>query len=394
MVYQFDTSINRAGTGSLKWDKYKNTSVLPLWVADMDFVSAPEIVSALHERVSHGVFGYTIPYEGVIHQVLAYLQRIHGYSAKAEWLVWLPGLVPGLNVASAAFGSAGDAVMTATPVYPPFLTAPKNQDRELLTNALVWDGERYTFDWSAMESTVTKRTRMFILCNPHNPVGRVYTETELRQLADFCERHDLVLCSDEIHCDLILDTTAKHICTATLGENVAKRTVTLMAPSKTYNIPGLSCSFAVIEDAALRNAFKRAANGFITEVNALGYAGCEAAYQFGEPWRQALVDYLRSNCDYLYTYIREQIPQIKIRPMQATYLAWLDVSGLQLQEPAKFFEEHGVGLSDGAYFGDPRHLRLNFGCPRSMLQTALERMAKAVRGRGGEEVDSRIVDSR
>lgn len=378
MQYDFSSKIDRPHTGSLKWDKFANTDTLPFWVADMDFASAPEILDALKARIDHGVFGYTIPYASVIEEVLAYLKRVHGYTPAAESLVWLPGLVPGLNVASAAFGQAGDAVMTATPIYPPFLSAPKNQKRTLLTNALVWDDTRYTFDWDGMEATVTPETRMFILCNPHNPVGRVYSREELEHIADFCARHDLVLCSDEIHCDLILDSDAKHICTATLGDAVTQRTITLMAPSKTYNIPGLACSFAIIENPELRSAFKRAAEGFITEVNALGYAGCAAAYRMGEPWRLQLIEQLRRNRDTLYAFFEEHIPQIELRPMQATYLAWLDVSALKLPDPAAHFERYGVGLSSGSFFGDRRFLRFNFGCPHAMLMEGLERMKKAV----------------
>lgn len=378
MAYDFTTRPDRANTGSLKWQKYHGKDIIPLWVADMDFLSAPEIIGALQTRAAHGVFGYTLPYEEVEEAAIDYMQRVHGYAVQREWLVWLPGLVPGLNVACAAFGQVGDAVMTSTPVYPPFLSAPKNQQRSLITHPLLWDGKRWTFDWEAMERDVTEQTRLFLLCNPHNPVGRVFAEDELRRLADFCSRHDLVLCSDEIHCDLVLDEAVRHLCTATLDPAIAARTVTLMAPSKTYNIAGLACSFAIIEDVTLRTAFKRAANGFITEVNLFGYAGCAAAYRYGEPWRQALLATLRANRDFLYRFVAERMPAIQLRPMQATYLAWLDVSALGLDDPAAFFESHGVGLSEGKMFGDARYVRLNFGCPQAMLEEGLERMAKAL----------------
>ena len=378
-MYDFDTIINRSGTGSLKWDKYKSTDILPFWVADMDFVSPSPILDALKARTEHGVFGYTIPYEHVEQSVINYMKRVHDYEVEREWLVWLPGLVPGLNVASAAFGEANDSVMTATPVYPPFLSAPQNQNRKLITNDLLWDGNRYTFDWEAMEKSVSSDTRLFILCNPHNPLGRVFDEDELRQLADFCKRHDMLLCSDEIHCDLVLDEDVKHTCTATLSQEVAQRTLTFMAPSKTYNIAGLSCSFAIIENAKVRNAFKRAASGFITEVNAFGYTACASAYNECEPWRKELIAYLRDNRDYLYAFFANHMPEIKLRPMQATYLAWLDISALGLEVPDEFFEKHGVGLSSGSYFGNKDFLRLNFGCPRSRLEEGLKRMASAVK---------------
>lgn len=377
MTYDFDSILNRSGTGSMKWDKFQGKDVLPFWVADMDFLSAPEIIDALKTRVEHGVFGYTLPYAEVENAVIHYMQRMHHYAIEREWLVWLPGLVPGLNVASSAFGEDGDTIMTATPVYPPFLSAPKNQNRTLITHDLIWDGSRYTFDWEAMERDITPETRMFLLCNPHNPVGRVFSAEELRKLAAFCQKHDLILCSDEIHCDLVLDEVP-HVCTATLSKEIAQRTITLMAPSKTYNVAGLSCSFAIIEDAKIRTAFKRAANGFITEINIFGYAACAAAYNHGEPWRKALVGYLRKNRDFLYSFVAKNLPQIKMRPMQATYLAWMDASALGQKNAADFFEAHGVGLSDGNYFGHGDFVRLNFGCPRSKLEEGLERMKAAL----------------
>lgn len=377
--YNFDECPDRNGYGSLKWDKYKGKDILPLWVADMDFRSAPEIVGALQARLDHGVFGYTIPHEGPTRAVLEYLEREHGYAAKAGWLNFLPGLVPAINLCCHAFTKPGDSIMTATPVYPPFLSAPEYAERDLIDVPLCLNSDdQWALDLEAMESAVRSDTKMLILCSPHNPVGRVFSEDELREIADFCERHDLILISDEIHCDLVFDPKAKHRVTATLGEAIAKRTVTLMAPSKTYNLPGLACAFSVIEDAGLRQQFQKTIRGIITEVNCFGYAGCEAAYQFGEPWRQALLAYLRENYELVYAFVRDELPGIEMRPMQATYLAWLDVSALGLENPASFFEEHGVGLSDGVPFSGPQHVRLNFGCPRARLKEGLERMRKAL----------------
>jgi len=377
--YNFDNCPDRSGFGSLKWDKYKGKDILPLWVADMDFVAAPEIQSALQKRLDHGVFGYTIPHEAPTQAVLNYLERQHSYSARASWLNFLPGLVPAINMCVHAFTKPGESVMTATPVYPPFLTAPEYAEREQIKIPLqLVEEDSWSLDFEAMEAASQPHTRLLILCSPHNPVGRVFTSTELTQLADFCERHDLILISDEIHCDLVFDENAQHIVTATLNESIAQRTVTLMAPSKTYNLPGLACAFSVIENSELRNQFQRAIRGIITEVNCFGYAGCQAAYNEGEAWRQQLLQYLRGNYDLLYKFIQSELPQIKFRPMQATYLAWFDVSGLGLEKPAQFFEEHGVGLSDGAPFDGKGHLRLNFGCPRARLKEGLQRMKAAV----------------
>ncbi|HKK17900.1 MAG TPA: PatB family C-S lyase [Opitutales bacterium] len=377
--YDFDRCPDRRGYGSLKWDKYKGSDILPLWVADMDFVAAPEILAALQARLDHGVFGYTIPHEAPTEAVLNYLDRQHGYSAKASWLNFLPGLVPAINLCVHAFTKPEESVMTATPVYPPFLSAPDYADRELIKVPLCLDSEgHWALDLEAMEAAIKPHTRLLVLCSPHNPVGRVFSREELAGLADFCERHDLVLISDEIHCDLVFDQNVQHVVTATLGESIAKRTVTLMAPSKTYNLPGLACAFSVIEDPQLRKRFRNTIRGIITEVNCFGYAGCEAAYNEGEPWRQALLRYLRGNYELVYDFVKTELPQITFRPMESTYLAWFDVRELGLENPAQFFENHGVGLSDGLPFDGKGHLRLNFGCPRARLEEGLQRMKKAV----------------
>lgn len=380
-TFDFQTPINRNGTGSLKWDRFP-PEVLPLWVADMDFQAAPEITEALRQRVDHGVFGYTLPYESVVESVLSYLSRVHNYSVQRNWISWLPGLVPALNVTCRAFGEQGDEVLTCTPVYPPFLSSPINQHRKLITSPMKLEGDKWTFDFDDLEAKVTGKTRLFLLCNPHNPVGRAFSESEIRQMAEFCIRHDLVICSDEIHCDLLFSGVRHHV-TATLGEEIADRTITLMSPSKTYNLPGLACAYAVISNAKLRADFKRAAAGFITEVNAFGYAGCQAAYNDGEPWRQGLMETLEGNRDFLFRFLQDEIPQITTWPMEATYLAWLNIEGLQqefkIENVIEHFVKAGVGLSPGGDFGDDRFVRLNFGCPRSTLEEALQRMANSLK---------------
>jgi len=239
---------------------------------------------------------------------------------------------------------------------------------------------RWEIDWDALERAATPRTKIFYLCNPHNPLGRVWRREELVRLGEFCVRHNLVLCSDEIHCDLILDALP-HIPSALLGDEIAKRTITLMAPSKTYNVPGLGTSLAIIPDATLRAQFVRAASGVMAEVTCLGFTACEAAYRDSEPWRQGLLQTLRGNRDLLLDFVAHELPGVAVEaPIEATYLAWLNVSALRLSDPIAHFENHGVGLSDGAFFGEPRgaHVRLNFGCPRTTLIEALARMKRAV----------------
>ena len=292
-MFDFDTIIDRRNTASLKWDRYAGQDIIPLWVADMDFRSPPAVLDALQQRVEYGVFGYSSPPEELVEVVLAMLRHEYSWQVQPEWLVWLPGLVCGLNVACRAVGVPGDAVVTFTPVYPPFLTAPGLAGRELITVPLVEQQGSWEMDLEALEQAITPRTRLLMLCSPHNPVGRVWSRAEQLALADLIERHDLMVCSDEIHAGLVLDNGKTHIPFATLTPELARRTITLLAPSKTYNIPGLGCSFAVIPDAGLRRVFKGVMDGIVPHVNLLGYAAALAAYRDGEPWRQALLAYLR-----------------------------------------------------------------------------------------------------
>ncbi len=378
MNYDFHTCPDRRGTGSLKWERHAGRDILPMWVADMDFSSAPEIITALKQRAAHGVFGYTIPPSSTVDAVLDYLLEKHGVRVEAEHIVWFPGLVPAINVACRAFVKPGGEVLTCTPVYPPFLSASGFagvglRKVPLAENDGVWD-----MDFDALEAAVTPQTKLFILCNPHNPVGRVFPVGTMERLADFCVRHGLVLISDEIHCDLVLDDLPHTSGLKFSGVN-GPAVVSMFAPSKTFNLAGLACAFVVIPDGETRRAFQRAARGIITEVNAFGYAGCEAALRHGWRWHGKLLDALRSNRDFLENFIAASLPGIRTWHVEATYLAWLDARDLQQKDVCGFFEDCGVGLSDGVPFGaPPGFLRLNFGCPRPQLEEALGRMASAL----------------
>lgn len=384
MTFDFDHTPERRGTDSQKWQKYAGRDILPLWVADMDFTSSPAIIEALQRRIAHGVFGYARPVKSTVDAVVEAMAARYGWSIDPSWLVWLPGLVVGLNVTAQAFAEPGDEVLTLSPVYPPFMTAPKNSARASVRVPFELRDGAWTINWAALEKAVTPRTRLFYLCNPHNPLARVWRRDELAQLAGFCARHNLILCSDEIHCDLILDPALRHFPTALVAPEFAPRTITLMAPSKTYNVPGLGTSLAIIPDPALRARFVRATAGIVAEVTALGFTACEAAYRDSEPWRQALLGYLRGNRDFLVEFVRRELPGIKIEaPVEATYLAWLNVAALGLDDPLAHFERHGVGLSDGVPFGAARghYVRINFGCPRATLAEALRRMKAALAAR-------------
>ena len=377
-MFDFDTVIDRRNTASEKWDRYAGQDIIPLWVADMDFRSPPAVLEALQQRIEHGVFGYSSPPRELIDVVLAMLQREYRWQVQEEWLVWLPGLVCGLNVACRSVGGPGDAVATFTPVYPPFLTAPGLAGRELVTVPLIEQQGHWEMDLDALEQAITPRTRLLMLCSPHNPVGRVWSREEQLALADLVERHNLVVCSDEIHAGLVLDSDKPHIPFACLAPELARRTITLQAPSKTWNIPGLGCSFAIIPDKQLRQAFRDVMAGIVPHVNLLGYSAALAAYRDGEPWRQALITYLRKNRDLVLEVIQD-VPGVKAWPVEATYLAWIDARELGVANPASLFERFGVGLSDGVPFGAPGFVRLNFGCPRSLLEQALERVRSSCR---------------
>jgi cystathionine beta-lyase len=381
MTYDFNTCPDRASTGSLKWERYPERDVVPMWVADMDFVSAPEIIAALQLRATHGVFGYTIPPKSTVDAALEYLHTHHAYTAAPEHIVWFPGLVPGLNIACRAFVQPGEDVLTCTPVYPPFLSAPEFAGVGLRTVDLAEKDGVWDIDFAALEAAVTAKTKLFILCNPHNPVGRVFPEATIARLAEFCRRHQLILISDEIHCDLVLDDLP-HTSGLKFAGSDGPPVVAMFAPSKTFNLAGLACAFLVIPDATTRRIFQRAARGLITEINAFGYTGCEAALRHGWPWRDQLLDVLRSNRDHLKKFVASSLSGIRTWHVEATYLAWLDARELGLPNAAKFFEDHGVGLSDGVPFGAASgFLRLNFGCPGAQLDEALSRMVRALSSR-------------
>ncbi|MBN1816793.1 MAG: PatB family C-S lyase [Sedimentisphaerales bacterium] len=374
--YDFDKAPDRRGTDSLKWGRYRGRDVIPMWVADMDFVSAPPILEALHKRIEHAVFGYALAPAGLPDIVVQWCREHYDWTIRPEWIVWLPGLVPALHLMCRAFGQGGDEVIVFTPVYPPFLSAPKRTDRRLICCPLREEKGQYTLDLEAFRNRITPRTKVLLLCNPHNPVGAVFPPDMLESLARICIENRILICSDEIHCDLILDPV-RHKPIASIHEEIAACTVTLMSPAKTFNLPGLNCGLAIIPNADLRRRFAQARAGIVPHVNALGYAACLAAYRDCEPWRQELLAYLRSNRDRVVKTVKET-PGLSMIAPSATYLAWIDVRALDLPEPAAFFEQAGVGLQDGNEFDGPGFVRLNFGCPQSRLKEGLHRIQSAL----------------
>lgn len=378
MSFDFDRVVQRKSTGCIKFDRRPELD--PFWVADMDFVSDPAILKALHDRVNHGIFGYPQAHLGVVEAIRGYLKSRRGVELNEDHLIHLGGLVPALSLAARAFCGEEGELMTCTPVYPPFLGVHKDAGAAILTVDHRFVKGRWEFDFEKMEEVVSERTKIFLLCNPQNSLGRVFSAEEIIRLAEFCELHNLILVSDEIHCDLVFDEEqTPHFSALQLPERLAKRTITLLAPSKTWNIAGLGYAFAIIPDDSLRRKFNATKGHTLAEINALSYYAAEAAYKEGEPWRQELITYLKANRDELVRFITEECEGLSVYPPEATYLAWIDARGLGVENPANFFEkEAGLFLSDGASFGWPGYVRFNFGCPRVRLLEGLGKMKKAI----------------
>lgn len=376
-MFDFDTPLALAERAhSMKWARYAGRDVLPMWVADMDFAAPPVVTDALREAVEFGHFTYSVSPDSLSEAVIEHLAQAYGWQVAPDWLVWLPGLVCGINLAVRAASAPGEGVFAATPVYPPFLSAPGLAERRLERADLVRGATRWDWDWDATDAALA-RSRLWLLCHPHNPVGRAWDADELARIAALAERHDVLVCSDEIHCGLLLDPAKRHVPLAALSPEIARRSITLMAPSKTFNIPGLGAAFAVIPDAGLRRRFSRVMAGIVPHVNMLGLIAMEAAFRHGEPWRLALIDYLAQNARQLEQAIAA-LPGVRMTPVEATYLAWIDCRERGLAQPAPHFEAAGLGLSDGRDFGAPGFVRLNFGCPRSTLDEGLARFARAL----------------
>lgn len=378
----FEKHVDKTQIFSKKWDKFKDRDILPLWIADSDFQTAPAVIDALQERVANGVFGYTEQGTTEVKEAIVYhLKTQHDWEIDPEWIVPLSNLVNGLMLSCLMAGDEGDAVLLPATIYPPFNFVVANTKRTSIRVPMILDpaneNERWILDFDALEAAITADTKILLFCNPHNPGGVVYTKAELECLHKICERHNLLICSDEIHCDLVLDKDKKHIPIANLNEDAAKRTITLMAASKTYNVAGLGFGFAIIPDLHLRNRFRKMVLKNMPEVNLLGQVATAAAFKHGEPWRLAQIEHLRKNRDYLMQEINS-IPGLKMYPLESTYLAWVDVSALKLNDVEKFFEEAGVGISAGEHFGDVDFIRINFACSFTLLNEAVARIRKAI----------------
>jgi cysteine-S-conjugate beta-lyase len=391
MKYDFDQLPDRRSTESVKWGLF-GADVLPMWVADMDFVSPEPVIRALQERVVHGVFGYAGAVPGLREAIVERMARLYNWTIQPEDLVPMPGVVTAFNLAALAGLKPGDGLLIHTPVYMPFLDVARNVGVTYQSMLLTRHPDGfYDIDWDAFEAAITPQTRMFLLCSPHNPVGRVWTRAELARMAEICRRHDLLICSDEIHCDLVF-SGHQHTPIASLSPEIAQNAITLMAPSKTFNIAGLSASFAIIQNPDLRRRFhagwdadpnvQPADRGLVHGVNLLGLVAMKAAYAEGQEWLDQLLVYLEDNRDLLCRFVKEELPGVKMFCPEGTYLAWLDcrAAGISGNAGDFFLTEAKVAMNKGEAFGPGGEgfVRLNFGCPRSMLLEALQRMKHAL----------------
>ncbi len=383
MMYDFDQLPDRRGSECIKW-RCHDQDVLPMWVADMDFVSPEPVIRALRERVAHGVFGYPGEPDGLREAIVEWQARRHGYRAAPEDMLFLPGVVSSLNVAGHAVAAAGEGILIQPPVYMPFLSVPSNAGAVRRESPLTRQPSgAYGIDFDAFERAIVDfQPKAFLLCNPHNPVGRAYTRGELERVAQICLRHRVLIVSDEIHGDIIF-SVHKHVPMASLDPEIARHTITLLAPSKTFNISGLGCSVAVIPDPGLRDRFCRAQRGMVPGVNLLGLVAARAAYRDGREWLDQLLPYLQGNRDYLCHFVNDQMPGVAVTQPEGTYLAWLDCRQAGIGErPEEFFlQKARVAVIGGSAFGrvGEGFVRLNFACPRAILVEAMKRMREALK---------------
>lgn len=367
----FDQITNRHGTSSTKWDKYGSADVLPMWVADTDFQVPPFVLDAIRARVDHGIIGYTTTPDSLTQAFIGYAERAFDWQIDPQWLLWLPGVVPGLNLAARA---AGRHLIIPTPIYYPFLAIADNCGLPEHHVPMIRD-RGWRLDMEALAALPPGG--IIMMASPQNPTGRVFTEDELTELAQLCVDRDHLMCSDDIHCELLLTPGAKHVPIASINADIRDRSISLFAVTKTYNIPGISCAVAVVPDESLRNKMRAERVDLTQGAGSLAFAASEAGFADTSSWRDELRTYLASNAQLVQDCVAN-LPGVWMEPVEGTYLAWINVADLGLNNPQAFFEDNGLGLSPGPQFAGDGFLRLNFGCPRATLEDGLERFRRAV----------------
>jgi cysteine-S-conjugate beta-lyase len=377
MPFDFDAPVDRAGTWSSRWERYAGRDVIPLWVADSDFRAPPCVLEALAARLRHGVLGYTVPPAELREAIVQRMQRLYRWRIEPDWIMFLPGVVPGLHLAARHLLAADGHALLPTPVYHHFKRAVELAPRAHTQVPLALQGGRWVLDEERLAASLRPNSRLLYLCNPQNPGGTIFTRAELERLAQLALRHGLIVVSDEIHADLLLDTGKPHVPIASLAPEISRRTVTLASPNKTFNFPGAGCAWAIVEDPGLRRAMSADHHATVHDASVFGYIASLAAYREGDGWLAAQLDYLRANRDATERAIAA-MPGLRMAHVEATYLAWIDATALGLKDAAAHFLAHGVALSPGEQFGAPGYVRLNFGTQRACLEAALARMSSAV----------------
>ncbi len=372
----FDKEIDRRATNCEKWDKYKDTDIIPAWVADADFSAPLPVIKALQDRVEHGIFGYTSVDDATNQAVVDFIWRHHKWEIQKEWIVWVNGVVSSMNLVCKMFPN-DTKVITTTPIYPHFIKAPKNSNLEVTKIPLREINNRWGIDFEEFRDKIDSTCKLFLLCNPHNPGGTVFSRDELEKLGEICLEHDILICSDEIHADLVINPRVKHIPIASLNKKLEKTTITLMAPSKTFNIAGLQSSFAIIPNKKLRASFQKELRGLGDGINLLAITATKAAYTKGDKWLDELKEYLSENLNLVENFVKSN-ENLKMLKCDATYLAWIDCKNIKVENPYEFFLKFGVGLSEGERFGDKNFIRLNFATTRKRLKKILTRMQNAL----------------
>ena len=388
MQYNFDEVIDRKNTNAVKLERCKalfgTDNVLPLWVADMDFRTPDFILDALRQRLEHPILGYTTPPANFYPLMQQWITAHHNWNVKREWIGFLPGIVPGLAFAVQCLTEVGDEIIVQPPVYYPFFNVVKNNNRTLVYNPLIEKDGKFVMDFDDLEKIISAKTKLFILCNPHNPGGRVWTHEELQRFAGICEKHNVIIVSDEIHADMVLPGNTRHTPMACVSEWAENHTVTFMAPTKVFNMPGLISSGYIIPNADLRHKFAEFLEASeMNSGNLFAYIGAVAAYEHGEEWRLQMLDYVKENIDFVAEYLSKHVPQIVPMIPEASFLVWLDCEnlGMETDELHRFFSlQAHLGLNKGTIFGPggENHLRLNVACPRSVLEQAMEQLKAAV----------------
>ena len=375
--FDFDRPIERRGTWSTRWERYP-ADVIPLWVADTDFRAPPPVLAAMRRRIEHGIFGYSVPPAALREAVIERMQRLYGWRIEPDWVVFVSGVVPGLHLAARHLVRPDEHILVPTPVYHHLKRAAVLAGREHDDVPLVLSSGRWVFDEDRLQAAVRPHSRLLNICNPQNPGGTIFTREELARLAAFAQKHALVICSDEIHADLLLDEGKPHVPIASVSRDASRRSVTLISPNKAFGFPGAGCAFAIIEDAELRRAFSADHHATVHDPSVFAYEAALAAYRECGDWLEAQLAYLRANRDLVEREVGA-IPGLKMVHVEATYLAWIDASGLGVADPFEHFLKNGIALSPGAQFGSAKFVRLNFGTQRSLLEKALKRISSASR---------------